>query len=264
MLAAVAALGTSGAGGRIVAMEPHSILFADGMSWRTLLRDREFAGAAQFVERRALADAVAPPAEVEVGDDAPVADGPIMRVVVVDGVSRWAFALAGDTLAFARIAPDYRLLDALDVRTDPGGFPSLRQAWLAAPGAPAALVVNSHFNSQEGFAAHTLLALVDGRIEPLWDGPLLYSVTTGDDRCDTHRIEQELVRFDPVDAGAAEWPAIDVLFRETESCEKDGTTVPSAPRDFAVTLQWDEAARRYVGSLPELEALNAERRGVDE
>lgn len=253
-LAALAALGASGPG---ASTEPHTVLFAGDTSWRTLLRDRESAGTPQAVTRRALPDAVAPPDEAEIRDDAPVAEGPIMRAFVADGESHWSFLLAGDTLVFAVIAPDYRLLDALDVRTDPGGFPSLARAWVAAGGTPATLVVNSHFNSQEGFAAHTLLTLVDGKLEPVWDGPLLYSVTTGDDACDTRRIEQRLVRFEP--AGND----IEVVFRETESCEREGTVSPSKPRDFAATLRFDAASGRYVGSFPELEEITRARMGLD-
>lgn len=219
-------------------------------------------GPVQAVPLRHLSGSVEERALVEAYNDDRVAGAePITMASIAAGDQRWTFVLTGPTLAAAEFVPEYRLLDALTVQTDPGGFPSLRQVFRLDDATPALLVTNAHFNSQEGFAQHTLLALVDGELRPLWEGPLLYSLSTGDDACDLRRVEQTLETFAAGAPAAGAFPDIDVRFVETERCEKDGVATPSQPREFATTLRWDAAASAYVGTLPELEALNAQRRG---
>lgn len=241
---------------------------ADGeATFRTLFGGP--AGPVQHVPRRSLPDAFDTgdiEAAATLRDDAIAGAGevPVTRTSVGTGAARRDFVLAGDVLVVAATGPDYRLLDALSVRTDPGGYPSIHAGLALGGDVPAVLVTNAHFNSQEGFAVHTLLALDGDSLARVWDGPLLYSLATGDDACDTRRVEQQLLRFEPRTAGGAAWPAIDVAFRETESCEKDGTTAPSRPRDFTATLRFDAASRRYIGSFAELDALNRKRLGFEE
>lgn len=247
--------------------DPDATIAADGdRSFRELFG----AGTspdAQYVPLRRVADAVASePAVAPLRDDRASGDGgvPVTQAGLSDGARAWGFVLAGDTLVAADTAPQYRLLDALDVRTDPGGHPSFETMWLGR-GRPALLVTNAHFNSQEGFAQHMLVALVDGRLQPVWDGPLLYSVQTGDDDCDIRRIEQMPANFRASETIADQWPDLHVGFRELAWCEKDGVIRERPPAKlFTTTLHWDDAAGRYVGTLPELDALNRERMGLDQ
>jgi hypothetical protein len=221
------------------------------------------AGKVQAVPLRHMFGSVDEAARLEaLRDDRPGGEisEPVTLTTLGDGGTRWSFVLSGGTLAVAQTVPEYRLLDALTVQTDPGGSPAMTRAFVLAPATPALLIANAHHNSQEGFVQHTLLALVDGTLQPVWDGPLLYSFSTGDEACDLRRVEQALATFAPAPAGAG-WPAIAVGVLETESCEKDGRVEPAQPREFATVLQFDPATDRYAGALPELEALNGERRG---
>jgi hypothetical protein len=250
----------------VLAPEPPdpAIVVGDGdATWRALFGAGT--GPVQAVPLRHVFGSVYEAAQlVAFRDDVAAGEGfvPVTTTALERGDVRWRFVLGGGTLAIARIAPDYALLDALTVQTDPGGYPGLVRGFVmgATAPAPAVLIVNSHVNSQEGFAQHMLVALVDGELRALWEGPLLYSLSTGDDTCDVHRIEQTLVHFRKASSAAIGPPYFDVRFRETETCEKDGDTVAAPARDFSVMLEPD-ATGRYVGTLPELEALNAERRG---
>jgi hypothetical protein len=189
------------------------------------------------------------------------AGGPIdlggARQVAVGG--RYRFAMAAGVLMLAETAPADRYHGALFVQSDPGGPPSLERAFLAAPGLPMALVGNRHFNSQEGFENYAIYALVKGRLEQVYAGPILYSVSVASGQCDARRTLQRLAGFRPVRAGAA----IRIELRVTEElvCETEKGSRTLKTQAFPIRLTWDTRIHRFTGKSPALEQRNRERMG---
>jgi hypothetical protein len=179
------------------------------------------------------------------------------RAVMVGG--RYRFAMAAGVLMLAETAPADRYHGAMFVQSDPGGPPSLERAFLAAPGLPMALVGNRHFNSQEGFENYAIYTLVSGRLEQVYAGPILYSLSVAGEKCDALRTLQRLAGFRPVKAGAA----IRIELRVTEElvCETAKGSRTLKTQTFPIRLTWDARAHRFTGSSPALEQRTRERMG---
>ncbi|HYD46678.1 MAG TPA: hypothetical protein VEA79_15540 [Phenylobacterium sp.] len=180
--------------------------------------------------------------------------------LIDDGPREYLAVSAAGWAVLAQTAPSYRLIDALFVQTDPGGTPALAQTLRLAPGRPGLLIRNAHANSQEGFADHHLLAEVDGRLQPVSRGPMLYSVTQLAGGCEPLSEMQEL---SPLTLREKRDRPADVILKvvETRTCERPGRPPRVAARSFAARLVWDTARQSYRGGLTALEARNQRRIG---
>ena len=175
---------------------------------------------------------------------------------LIDGTTRWLAALAAGILIVADTGQADRFGDALYVQTDPGGAPSLADAFVVAAGTPAVLVMNAHHNSGEGFADYALIGLVEGRLRPLFDGPGLYSSFSGDERCDERSALQELKTFRPLGTQRDGYVDLALEIVETRECRKGGKVVQASSLRASAVLTWDANEKRYKGDLKSLDRLS--------
>lgn len=181
--------------------------------------------------------------------------------VLADGNRRYVAIAIASMLLLARIAPDYRFLDAIFVQTDPGGVPALTHTLMLAPDYPGVVVLNSHHNSQEGFANYLVLALVDGRLASVYDGPFLYSFSIAQGKCEPLTVTQTLSALDMM-ANKGSHPAdLALRVREERVCVSAGKQGKPVERLHAFRLAWDAKRKRYLGGSKELYLTNRKRVG---
>jgi hypothetical protein len=214
---------------------------------REVFPDMTFRGkATRYTGVRAVSGAVDQDTDQPATGDFDLAAAGATWGVVRDGHSDTFYnaVLAGDVLVVGQVEPTYRFGDAINVRTDPGGPPSIYRLYLLAPGVPAVMVRNAHHNSQEGFESYLLLALLGGKLVEVYYGPSLYSVSRATASCDDAREIQRLVKFEAMESrrdGMADM-RFEVL-AESE-CRGDRTT-PSGDRT-STRLRWSASQRKYL------------------
>jgi hypothetical protein len=219
--------------------------------------------AGRFKGARVLPDPIAPDAGKPdaSGIDLAKASGEAAYAVIEDGARAYVLISIEGMVLLARVAPDYRFLDALFVQTDPGGMPVVGRTFMLAPEYPGALVINSHHNSQQGFVSYLLLALVNGRLAPVYDGPLLYSYSNAENKCEPLVLTQALSTLE-VGTAMGNRPAdIAVEVLETRECTRAGRDVKLPGRTYSFRLTWDAKRMRYMGGSKELYLVNRKRMG---
>lgn len=184
--------------------------------------------------------------------------------LVADGATTYAAVLSAGYLVMAEVAPDYRPLGALFVRTDPGGYPDGHSAMLLAPGRPAVLIDNSHFNSQEGFSSYVLVG-PDGKgaLAALYEGPSLYSLGEGGKGCDSLDRRQELVAFAPGKGMRGGFADLEAKVAETTTCRRGDVETVRKRTEFPFRLKFDAAAGVYKGGSAALDRRNAAAFGIE-
>lgn len=143
------------------------------------------------------------------------------------------------------------LLDAADVALDQfTGFAGPGRL-ATGPGDDVLLAVSRHFNSNQDYAATTLLSVERDRIEPM------DTIYTLDEHGCGYQRTQELSFSAKPDAGGhgpIEAEVVDRVEAVAEPCE--GAVPPPSTRRIAVTYRWD--GRRYAADSDAFKRLAAE------
>lgn len=218
--------------------------------------------ASRFAGARAVPDAVAgedsPPGPAEIDLSA----GNASFALVPDGERDHVAMLVAGVLVLAQVAPEFRPADALLVQTDPGGDPSIAQMLLLGEGKPAAVVQNAHHNSQESFAQYLIATPIEGRLQQVFQGPILYSVQTWERGCEPRRLEQRMLPITLRDAQRNGYAELSMTVREARICTRRGRPRTLNSVMHYARLRWDPAQARYVGGLEALERRNRQRMGA--
>lgn len=184
--------------------------------------------------------------------DFDLADGHSASAIVNKGGVSHAVVFVGGMVAVAQLAPEFRFEGAIFVQTDPSGPPVVSGVIALAPTTPGVIVLNAHFNSQEGFADYLLLASVGGKLVPVYDGPSLYSASTNDEKCGDKVMTQQLKKLEPLAGSHAGYA--DLALEVVETVECGGAR---SSKTYAATLTWDGARKKYVGGTKELSGLSS-------
>lgn len=212
--------------------------------------------AATTVGARAVPDSVAgadaPPGPVEINLDV----GAVGFAVITDGPRDHVAMMVAGTLVLAQVAPEFHPAGALLVQTDPGGEPSIAQMLLLGEGRPAAVVLNAHHNSNESFAQYLIATPVEGRLEQVFQGPVLYSVQTYERGCEPRRLEQRMLPITLRDARRDGVAELSMTVREARICTQRGRPRTLSSLMHYARLRWDPAQSRYLGGLEALERRN--------
>jgi len=174
---------------------------------------------------------------------------------VTIGPTRYLLVMAENQLIAAEVAPAYTFLDAVAVQTDPGGPPSVTAAFALASSVPGILVVNAHYNSQEGFVDYMLLGFVGGRLSPLYRGPSLYSVQSNDPACEEKVVTQRLEAFGSLPTSHDGFADLSLKVAEEGECRTGATTTMLSAKRVSVVLTWNAETRKYAGGEKELASL---------
>lgn len=230
---------------------------------RAVYPDLEADGrAATTVGARAVPDAVA-------GSDTPAGaaeidlagGGGASFAVVTDGERDHVAIMVAGALVLAQVAPEFRPSDALLVQTDPGGEPAIAQMLLLGEGRPAAVVVNAHHNSQESFAQLLIATPIEGRLQQVFQGPILYTVQSWERGCEPRRLEQRLLPVTLREAQRDGYAELSLAVREARICVQRGRPRTLNSVMHFARLRWDPAQSRYLGGLEALDRRNRERMG---
>lgn len=236
--------------------------FADVL--RAAYPDLDAAGrASRFAGARAVPDAVAgedsPPGPAEIDLSA---GGGASFAVVPDGERDHVAMLVAGVLVLAQVAPEFRPADALLVQTDPGGDPSIAQMLLLGEERPAAVVLNAHHNSSESFAQYLIATPIEGRLQQVFQGPILYSVQTWERGCEPRRLEQRMLPITLRDVQRDGYAELSMTVRAARICTQRGRPRTLNSVMHYARLRWDPAQMRYVGGLDALDRRNRQRMGA--
>ncbi|TCI00443.1 hypothetical protein EJV46_07365 [Roseococcus sp. SYP-B2431] len=230
--------------------------FADVI--RALYPDLDAAGrAARFAGARAVPDAVAGgdspagPAEIDLAGG-----GAASFSVISEGERDHVAMLVAGVLVLAQVAPEFRATDGLLVQTDPGGSPSIAQMLLLGEARPAAVVLNGHHNSHENFSRHLIATAVEGRLQQVFQGPLLYSVQANERGCEPRRLDQRMLPIALREARRDGFAELSMTVREARICTQRGRARTLNSVVHHARLRWDPAQSRYLGGLDALERRN--------
>lgn len=236
--------------------ERSAVTFGDVL--RVIYPDLDAAGrAARFAGARAVPDAVA-------GEDSPAGPAEIDLAggetasfsVISEGERDHVAMLVAGVLVMAEVAPEFHPTDALLVQTDPGGTPSIAQMLLLGEGRPAAVVLNSHHNSQESFSRYLIATSVEGRLQQVFQGPVLYSVQSWERGCEPRRLEQRMLPITLREARRDGYAELAMTVREARICTQRGRPRTLNSLVHHARLRWDPAQSRYLGGLDALERRN--------
>lgn len=230
---------------------------------RAVYPDLDAAGrASRFAGARAVPDAVAgedsPPGPAEIDLSA----GNASFALVPDGERDHVAMLVAGVLVLAQVAPEFRPADALLVQTDPGGDPSIAQMLLLGEGRPAAVVLNAHHNSSESLAQYLIATPIEGRLQQVFQGPILYSVQTWERGCEPRRLEQRMLPIALRDAQRDGYAELSMTVRVARICTQRGRPRTLNSVMHYARLRWDPAQMRYVGGLDALDRRNRQRMGA--
>lgn len=241
--------------------ERSAVTFGDVL--RAIYPDLDATGrAARFAGARAVPDAVA-------GEDSPPGPAEIDLTggetasfsIISEGERDHVAMLIAGVLVMAQVAPEFHPTDALLVRTDPGGAPSIAQMLLLGEDRPAVVVLNSHGNSSESFAQHLIATPVEGRLEQVFQGPVLYSVDTYERGCEPRRLEQRMLPIALREARREGFAELSMTVREARICTQRGRPRTLNSLAHHARLRWDPAQSRYVGAMDALERRNQQLMG---
>jgi hypothetical protein len=212
--------------------------------------------AATTLGARAVPDAVAgadtPPGPVEID----LNTGGASFALIADGPRDHVAMMVAGALVLAQVAPEFRPSDALLVQTDPGGEPSIAQMLLLGEARPAAVVMNAHQNSQESFARYLIATAIEGRLQQVFQGPVLYSIQTYERGCEPRRLEQRMLPITLRDAQRDGFAELSMTVREARICTQRGRPRTLNSLMHFARLRWDPAQSRYLGGLEALERRN--------
>jgi hypothetical protein len=213
--------------------------------------------ASRTVGARAVPDAVAredtPPGPVEIDL---TGGGPAVWAMIAEGERDHVAILVAGALVLAQVAPEYRPAGALLVQTDPGGEPSIAQMLLLGEGRPAAVVVNGHHSSQESFSQYLIATPIEGRLQQVFQGPVLYSVQRYERGCEPRRLEQRMLPITLREARRDGFAELSMTVREARICTQRGRPRTLNSLVHYARLRWDPAQSRYLGGLEALERRN--------
>ncbi|MGE3693360.1 MAG: hypothetical protein AB7F98_18440 [Novosphingobium sp.] len=212
-----------------------------------------------------VADAAS--SELRRGKDIP-ADQPALtmpspsKAVIRSGPNTWGFVLGGDVLVADRLAPAPGNSDALYVRTDSEGTATVVGAMVIGEQTPAALVLNGHSFQGGDYQSYMIVAQRGGRLQEVYRGLELHSVTLPDGDCAGRRHSQALTELRPLKTSHFGYADLAVTVTETSECATDARKETPQDKLFRYTLKWRIGIDRYEGGSPELDRLNSQRLGM--
>ncbi|MBS7811137.1 hypothetical protein [Roseococcus pinisoli] len=169
-----------------------------------------------------------------------------------------AMTLAG-VLVMAEVAPEFRPTNALPIRTEREGDPTITQMLLLGEGRPAAVILNTRQDGERSIARYLIAAPIDGQLRQVFEGPLLYSVDTLERGCEPRRIEQRMLPVALRDAQRDGYAELSLTVRVARICIRRGRPRTQGTTVHYARLRWDSAQSRYLGSLDALERRNEQR-----
>lgn len=231
---------------------------------RSLYPDLQADGrAARTMGARAAPDAIAggdtPPGPVEIDLSA---SGGASFAVIPDGERDHVAMMVAGALLLAQVAPEFRATDALLVQTDGAGDPSIAQVLLLGEGRPAAIVLNGHHDGGESFAQYLIATPIEGRLQQVFQGPVLHSVETWERGCEPRRLEQRMLPITLRDARRDGYAELSMTVREARICTQRGRPRTLNSLMHYARLRWDPAQSRYLGGLDALDRRNRRLMGV--
>lgn len=162
---------------------------------------------------------------------------------------------SGGQLGLFKSQPKLSLLDWVGVAQDREVFFSTDQG-VYSGGNQGFLIwlSNSHHNAGESYYIYNLMNLAGDKLNLVYDGPMLYSfLIYGGTEC---RVSQTLGPVPVLARDPSGYPRLAMKVRQEKLCQKGSREVAAGGRDFAATLEWDAAKRKYMGGSKELYQLN--------
>ncbi|HVG19562.1 MAG TPA: hypothetical protein VNI02_10950, partial [Blastocatellia bacterium] len=122
-------------------------------------------------------------------------------------------------------------------------FPEKQPLLRIHPERDAALIVNHHFNSGDGYLAYSLIAVVDNHLKDVFEEmPLL----VGDNHCGTNF--KETPQFKVLDGSAGGYSRLRLSIKLRKEADESTCERPTKgyTRYFNYLLVWQPSRKRYV------------------